>query len=175
MKVCSRLPLISVALFVVAHFCPAVRFERIGEHTHTPAGLWPWNDRGSEQYTGIEMTLSGILGVLFLQPGALGWLANPLHCAALVCCGGFSHTLSHVFTLSALIAATLSLHLTIWFPLMRDEGGVNYLVAARPLVGHWLWLASMVTLALYVCAVQRERKQSTTAGEKGGDASMGML
>ncbi|MGD1907574.1 MAG: hypothetical protein ACFB0C_16520 [Leptolyngbyaceae cyanobacterium] len=44
----------------------------------------------------------------------------------------------------------VSLHLTNWYPLPADEGGNNRLSAIKPLLGHWLWLASMVTLAVQV-------------------------
>ncbi|MEA5451866.1 hypothetical protein VB780_25040 [Leptolyngbya sp. CCNP1308] len=76
---------------------------------------------------GIALTFFGIIGLLFLQIPAIGWLANPIYW---LCCITFMMN-RYRFSVIAGIAAILTgfggTFSAFWFNLPADSGGVSEL------------------------------------------------
>lgn len=147
------LPMISGLLYLSCLAAPAILFEKVCEGSNPKdhiAGLWQTPNGTTETRGGMGLLLLGAIGVIVMQWGALSWLANPLYLLALIAALVKLTLVARISIIAALGFALVSLHLTNWSPLLADEGEVCYLSAIRPLPGHWLWLAAMVTLAMQV-------------------------
>ena len=150
-----RFPLLvlSLLLYLSCLASPAILFEKVCGGSNSKdyiAGLWNPPNGATETSWGIALLLIGAFGVLFIQYGAMGWLANPLYALTLFALFLNNLTLARIFIVGAIGFALISLHLTNWFPLLADEGGVCYSSAIQPLIGHWLWLSAMGLLAIHV-------------------------
>ncbi|MCP2729533.1 hypothetical protein [Limnofasciculus baicalensis] len=150
------LPVLSLILYISCLASPAILFEKICGGSNSKdfvAGLWNVPNGATESSWGIALLLLGAIGVIFIQYGAMGWLANPFYFLALITSiTSFRNNLifARIFIVGAIGFALSSLHLTNWFPLLADEGGVCYLSAIQPLLGYWLWLSAMGLLAIHI-------------------------
>jgi hypothetical protein len=109
------------------------------------ACLWPIGFCESGRCTrGLSALLVGSLGLLYTPLGTLPWLANPALAAAWLGCLYGSRRWSLICSLAALaLAGSFLWHRTV----VTDESGVPALVT-RIGPAYWLWLASMVTVAI---------------------------
>ena len=155
----NRLSLLifSLVLFTICLAVPAVEFERICSSNASDLAVGLWNEPyGRPEVTwGISMFLEGGLGVILLQHGAVGWLANPMYLLAIIASLDKHWIVARVAIVAALSFALVSLHLTNWFPLVADAGGVCYKSATQPLWGHWLWLSAMGVLTIHLWLRQK--------------------
>ena len=113
------------------------------------AKLWEEPRGEVETSRGLWLLVGGALGVVFLQPGAFGWLANPFYATGVVLTffgRRVATVLARVAALAALVIAAISLPLTNVWALPADEGGVCHLSAIAPRLGYWLWLAAIAAL-----------------------------
>ena len=142
--------ILSAILYLTCLGLPAVKFERLC-NSKVAAGLWNTPIGTTEVSFGLPLLLLGGLGVIFLQAGAMGWLANPLYFLALVTSLENKIRAARILSFTALGFGLVSLHLTNWYPLLADEAGVCRQSAIQPLIGHWMWLTSMVLLTINAC------------------------
>ncbi|NJO09839.1 MAG: hypothetical protein HC873_09480 [Leptolyngbyaceae cyanobacterium SL_1_1] len=134
-------------------FQPAVEFEKVCGFSARVAGLGNEPLGDLEVMRGAEILLLGGFGVLFMQAGAVGWLANPLYFAALLL-AFITRSLKakivvELCAVTALGIAIISLSQTNQFPLLADEGGVCRLSAIQPKPGHWLWMSAIGLLNIH--------------------------
>lgn len=97
---------------------------------------------------GIELTFFGMIGLLFLQIPAIGWLGNPLYW---LCCITFMMRRYRFSTIAGIVAILIGFGGTgsaFWFNLPADSGGVSELALSQFLLGFWLWLAAPGVIAL---------------------------
>ena len=67
---------ISLFIYIMALSLPALTFEIVEHKTIHTGSIYIMK--------GVEVTIGGILGLLFLQAPAIGWLANPLDISKIV-------------------------------------------------------------------------------------------
>lgn len=97
---------------------------------------------------GIELTFFGMIGLLFLQIPALGWLGNPIYW---LCCVTFMmqrYRFSATASLAAILIGFGGTFSAFWFNLPADSGGVSELALNQFLLGFWLWLSAPAFIAL---------------------------
>jgi hypothetical protein len=97
---------------------------------------------------GIEVTAWGVLGLLFLQIPAIGWLANPLYWFS---CISFVQKKYKFSMVSALIATTVGFTGTIsayWLALPNGSSPDSQILLSKLLLGFWLWLAAPTFLMI---------------------------
>jgi hypothetical protein len=97
---------------------------------------------------GIELTFFGIIGLLFLQIPAIGWLANPIYW---LCCITFMrqhYRFSAIAGMAAVLIGWGGTFSAFWFNLPADSGGVSEFSLSHFLLGFWLWLAAPGLIAL---------------------------
>ena len=143
----------SLVLFALACALPAVDFDKACSTEGEPelAKLWQAPLGTVETSRGLWLLAGGALGVVFLQTGAFGWLANPFYgVGVLLALLGRRAVmlLARMAALAALALAAISLLLTNVWPLPADEGGVCRLSAIAPRLGYWLWLFAIVALCV---------------------------
>jgi hypothetical protein len=116
------------------------------------AGVVPSDPSDVYAMKGIELTFFGIIGLLFLQVPAIGWLANPIYW---LCCILFMlqrYRLSAIAGIVAVLIGFGGTFLGFWFNLPADSGSVSELALNKFLIGFWLWLAApgLIALASFV-------------------------
>lgn len=140
----------SLLLFAASLTQSAVEFEKVCRNSETrkveAAGLWGAPLGPVESMSGLKLLLVGGFGVLFVQLGAVGWLANALYFLVVALWLTKEESPIKWLVLASLIVAASSLPLTNLFPIAADEGIVCYFSAIRPEVGYWLWLAAISAL-----------------------------
>ncbi len=97
---------------------------------------------------GAELTIFGIIGLLFLQIPAIGWFANPIYG---LCCILFMRQQYKFSAIAGLASVVIGFGGTLsafWFTLPADSGGIAKFTLNQPLFGFWLWLAAPGLLAL---------------------------
>ncbi|NEU80311.1 hypothetical protein [Nostoc sp. UIC 10630] len=125
---------ISLFIYIMALSLPALTFEIIEPKTiHT----------GSTYIMkGIEVTIGGILGLLFLQAPAIGWLANPLYWYS---CNFFvqkKYKFSIASAFCSIIVGFTGTISTYWFALPNGSNPDSQPLLIKLLPGFWLWLAA---------------------------------
>ncbi|WP_414550748.1 hypothetical protein [Anabaena sp. CCY 0017] len=145
---------VSVLLFGLCLTQPAVEFEKVCTTFASPelkiAGLWNEPLGPLEIMRGLNILILGAIGVLFIQYGAFGWLANPLYFAALFTSFKSRGYLPKLFAMGSLGIALVSLWLTNWFPLLANSGGFCHFSAIQPKRGYWLWLLAIALLNVHL-------------------------
>jgi hypothetical protein len=122
---------LSPLCFVAACFLPALRFRVFSDD---PARSRLESDRG------VSLLLLGWLTVIMYYPT---WLANPLWLGGCIdLLRGNSHR-ARILLVLALVASFTTV-IFRWKSLPRDEGGVMKGVIQAPLIGFYLWEASIV-------------------------------
>jgi hypothetical protein len=97
---------------------------------------------------GIEVTAWGVLGLLFLQIPAIGWLANPLYWFSCVSFVQKKYKLSIVSALIATIVGFIGTISAYWFALPNGSRPDSQILLSKLLLGFWLWLAAPTFLML---------------------------
>jgi hypothetical protein len=120
----------SLSLYALACATPALHFATVPPRPSNASEIWP----------GFAVALSGMLGVVALQ---FAWYANLVLPVALLCVAlQWWRAALAAATLAVLIAANL-----LFLPFQRipySEGpDYFYIVSQRPLIGSYLWVASI--------------------------------
>jgi hypothetical protein len=130
-----RLAVVALALaaYVAACTAPALRFELL--------------DRASESPQIMKGFEAALLGWQAMFVGNFGWLANPLLLLSLL------FVLMHRWGLAAVSAAlglllALQSLMLLGERIIADEGGVTHMVLSRVHAGFYLWLMSIVIVAV---------------------------
>ena len=142
---------ISLSLYTMGLIFPALAFEIINYKT-LHSGIMV-------DMRGIEVTAWGILGLLFLQIPAIGWLANPLYWLS---CGFFvnkKYKLSIASTLTAIIVGFIGTISAYWFALPNGSSPDSQIILTKLLLGFWLWLAAPTFLMIVDFAYLQHRSQ----------------
>jgi hypothetical protein len=155
------LPAVAIGLFVVSICLPTADFlQGCGPGLAGGAEITDLVSDGAgavETFSGWELLLYGPLGLLAMQPGALGWLATPLGASALIV-RGRSKRVARGLAVAALLLAVLSLRLTDLFPLPTGVDAACHLAAVGPRMGYWVWLAALADAALSTWVDTGERQ-----------------
>lgn len=131
---------ISLFIYIMALSLPALTFEIIEPKTIHTGSIYIMN--------GIEATIGGILGLLFLQAPAIGWLANPLYWYS---CKFFlqkKYKFSIASALTSIIIGFTGTISTYWFALPNGSNPDSQLLLIKLLPGFWLWLAAPAFLMI---------------------------
>ena len=131
---------VSLSLYMMGLIFPALAFEIVNYKTSYSGVM--------VNMRGIEVTAWGVLGLLFLQIPAIGWLANPLYWFS---CISFVQKKYKFSIASALIATIVGLIGTIsayWFGLPNGSSPDSQLLLSKLLLGFWLWLAAPTFLMI---------------------------
>jgi hypothetical protein len=97
---------------------------------------------------GAEVTAWGVLGLLFLQVPAIGWLANPIYWFS---CGLFAQKKYKFSIAAAFISIIVGFAGTIsayWLTLPNGSNPYSHLLLIKLLPGFWLWLAAPAFLMI---------------------------
>ena len=100
---------VSLSLYTMGLILPALVFEIVNYKTSYSGVM--------VNMRGIEVTAWGILGLLFLQIPAIGWLANPLYWLSCIFFGRKKYQFSMAAALTAIIVGFLGTISAYWFPL----------------------------------------------------------
>lgn len=136
---------LSLFLYGIALVLPCLLFDVVPKDS---VGVIPSDPNDVYAMKGIELTFFGIIGLLFLQVPAIGWLANPIYW---LCCIMFMMQRYRFSTIAGIAAVLIGFGGTFsafWFNLPADSGGVSELALNKLLLGFWLWLAAPVFIAL---------------------------
>ena len=131
---------ISLWLYIMGLIFPALAFEIVNYKTvHSGIII---------DMKGIEVTAWGILGLLFLQIPAIGWLANPLYWLSCVFFVKKKYQLSIAFTITAIIIGFLGTISAYWVALPNGSSPDSQILLTKLLLGFWLWLAAPTFLMI---------------------------
>ena len=131
---------ISLWLYIMGLVFPALAFEIVNYKTvHSGIII---------DMKGIEVTAWGVLGLLFLQIPAIGWLANPLYWLSCVFFVKKKYQFSIAFTITAIIVGFLGTISAYWFALPNGSSPDSQILLTKLLLGFWLWLAAPTFLII---------------------------
>lgn len=136
---------LSLFLYGIALALPCLLFNVV---TTEAVGVNPSDPNDVYAMRGIELTFLGIIGLLFLQIPAIGWLANPIYW---LCCITFMmqrYRFSAIAGMAAVLIGFGGTFAAFWFNLPADSGGVSEFALNNLLLGFWLWLAAPGLIAL---------------------------
>lgn len=136
---------LSLFLYGIALALPCLLFNVVPLDS---VGVSPSDPNDIYAMKGIELTFFGIIGLLFLQIPAIGWLANPIYW---LCCATFvmqRYQFSAIAGIAAILIGFSGTFSAFWFNLPADSGGVSELALNQLLLGFWLWLAAPGLLSL---------------------------
>ena len=131
---------LSLCLYTMGLIFPALAFEIINYKT-SYSGIMV-------DMRGIEVTAWGVLGLLFLQIPAIGWLANPLYWLACVYFARKKYMLSLTSALIAIIVGFIGTISAYWFALPNGSSPDSQILLIKLLLGFWLWLAAPTFLLI---------------------------
>ena len=131
---------VSLSLYMMGLILPALAFEIVNYKTvHSGIII---------DMKGIEVTAWGVLGLLFLQIPAIGWLANPLYWLSCVFFVKRKYQFSIAFTITAIIVGFLGTISAYWFALPNGSSPDSQILLTKLLLGFWLWLAAPTFLII---------------------------
>jgi hypothetical protein len=131
---------VSLSLYMMGLILPALAFEIVNYKTSYSGVM--------VNMRGIEVTAWGILGLLFLQIPAIGWLANPLYWLSCIFFVKKKYQFSIAFTITAIIVGFIGTISAYWFALPNGSSPDSQLLLTKLLLGFWLWLAAPTFLML---------------------------
>ncbi|AFY44097.1 hypothetical protein [Nostoc sp. PCC 7107] len=131
---------ISLVLYIMALSLPALAFEIVEYKTIYTNSITIMK--------GAEVTMWGVLGLLFLQAPAIGWLANPLYWLSCKFFVQKKYYFSIASAFSAIIVGFTGTISTYWFPLPNGSNPDSQLLLIKLLPGFWLWLAAPAFLMM---------------------------
>ncbi len=141
---------LSLLIYGIALSLPCLLFNIVpsenglGTQGQLPTGNLNAYGRPDNVYemTGIELTIAGLVGLMFFLIPAIGWLANP---AYWVSCFFFLRQQYNFSMISSLIAIIVGFTGTVsafWFRLPNGSSPFSELALNKLLSGFWLWLAA---------------------------------
>jgi hypothetical protein len=136
----------SIACYALSLLLPSVSYGGI----HGTLGGGP----------GLYCFIFGPVGLMLMQKGAIGWLANPLF---LFSAGTLPRKAGRSFFVAlilALVLAVIAVPMMRAYPLPADESGALEPPTAVPSFGYYFWLGSML-LMLIVGTIVARRKLGT--------------
>lgn len=136
---------LSLLLYGIALALPCLLFKIVRTDT---LGVNNLRDYGIYEPKGIELTIAGILGLLFLQIPAVGWLANPAYWLSCIFFARQQYKFSAITALTSVAigyGGTLS---AFWFKLPNGDNSFSAFALEKLLAGFWIWLAAPGFLAL---------------------------
>lgn len=152
----------SLLLYGMALSLPCLLFNIV---PRDPLVINHLKDYGIYEMKGIEVTAWGILGLLFLQIPAIGWLANPAYWLS---CIFFTRQKYKFSVFTSLIAIAVGYGGTLsafWFKLPNGSNPDSALALEKLLVGFWIWLAAPALLAIitlfYLMKMSRHLEKPT--------------
>jgi len=131
---------ISLLLYITALSLPALAFKIVEHGTTHPISIFIMN--------GAEVTACGILGLLFLQVPAIGWLANPLYWFSCLLFVQKKYKLSITAACIAIILGFTGTISAYWLPLPNGSSPNSQFLLTQLLPGFWLWLAAPAFLIM---------------------------
>jgi hypothetical protein len=131
---------VSLSLYIIGLILPALTFEIINNKT-LPSGIMV-------DMRGIEVTAWGILGLLFLQIPAIGWLANPFYWLSCKFFAKKKYLFSMATALAAIIVGLLGTISAYWFALPNGSRPDSQILLTKLLMGFWFWLAAPTFLVI---------------------------
>ncbi|PZO36157.1 MAG: hypothetical protein DCF19_22275 [Pseudanabaena frigida] len=131
---------VSLSLYIMGLILPALAFEIVNFKTSYSGVM--------VNMKGIEVTAWGVLGLLFLQIPAIGWLANPLYWLSCVFFVKKKYQFSIAFTITAIIVGFLGTISAYWFALPNGSSPDSQILLTKLLLGFWLWLAAPTFLMI---------------------------
>ncbi len=131
---------ISLSLYTMGLISPALAFEIVNYKTSYSGVM--------VNMRGIEVTAWGVLGLLFLQIPAIGWLANPLYWLSCVLFVKKKYQFSIASTLTAIIVGFLGTISAYWLALPNGSSPDSQILLTKLLLGFWLWLAAPTFLMI---------------------------
>lgn len=131
---------VSLSLYMMGLIFPALAFE-IVDYKTVHSGI-------IIDMKGIEVTAWGVLGLLFLQIPAIGWLANPLYWLSCVFFVKKKYQFSIASTITAIIVGFTGTISAYWFALPNGSSPDSQLLLTKLLLGFWLWLAAPTFLMI---------------------------
>ena len=131
---------VSLSLYTMGLILPALVFEIVNYKTSYSGVM--------VNMRGIEVTAWGILGLLFLQIPAIGWLANPLYLFSCVSFVNKKYQFSIAASLTATIIGFIGTISAYWFALPNGSRPDSQILLTKLLLGFWLWLAAPTFLAI---------------------------
>lgn len=140
---------ISLWLYIMGLVFPSLAFEIINYKTFHSGII--------VDMRGIEVTAWGILGLLFLQIPAIGWLANPLYWLSCVSFVKKKYQLSKATALAAIIVGFIGTISAYWFALPNGSSPDSQILLTNLLVGFWLWIAAPCFLMMVAFAYGRTK------------------
>ncbi len=131
---------VSLSLYAMGLVLPALAFEIVNYKTSYSGVM--------VNMRGIEVTAWGILGLLFLQIPAIGWLANPLYWLSCMFFVKKKYQFSTVAALTAIIVGFIGTISAYWFALPNGSSPDSQIILTKLLLGFWLWIAAPTFLML---------------------------
>lgn len=149
-----RLFLLGVSLspYIMGLIFPALAFEIVNYKT-LHSGIMV-------EMRGIEVTAWGILGLLFLQIPAIGWLANPLYWLSCIFFVKKKYQFSIAATIIAIIVGFTGTISAYWFALPNGSSPDSQIILTKLLIGFWLWLAAPTFLMVINFVFLQDRSRS---------------
>ena len=144
---------VSLLLYVIALSLPCLLFNivpRPGQEANAPTGAlnaYGYPDNLYEM-KGIELTIAGIFGLIFLQLPAVGWLANPAYWLGCFFLARQQYQIAAITALTAVVVGFTGTVSAFWFRLPSGSSSVTELALNQLLPGFWLWLAAPGLVAL---------------------------
>jgi len=135
----------SLLLYGMALSLPCLLFNIV---PRDPLVVNHLKDYGIYEMKGIEVTAWGILGLLFLQIPAIGWLANPAYWLSCILFARQKYKFSAITSLTAIAVGYGGTLSAFWFKLPNGSNPDSALALKKLLVGFWIWLDAPVLLAL---------------------------
>jgi hypothetical protein len=134
---------LSLVIYIIALSLPSLEFGYISRNTTYINGI-------SDTYImrGIEVTAWGVLGLLFLQVPAIGWLANPLYWLSCILLAQKKYKSSLAAAFISVIlgfTGTIAAH---WLPLPNGSNPYSQMLLIKLLPGFWLWLAAPICIII---------------------------
>ncbi len=131
---------VSLSLYMMGLILPALAFEIVNYKTSYSGVM--------VNMKGIEVTAWGVLGLLFLQIPAIGWLANPLYWLSCIFFVKKKYQFSIAAALTSTIIGFIGTISAYWFALPNGSSPDSQILLTKLLFGFWLWLAAPTFLML---------------------------
>lgn len=147
--------LLSLLLYGIALSLPCLFFHIVPREGVTASpGQLPTGNLNAYGYpdniaemTGIELTVMGIFGLLFVQIPAIGWLANPAYWMSCIFLFRQQYKFSMIAAFIAVIVGFAGTVSAFWFRLPNGSSPFTELALNKLLPGFWLWLAAPFLIA----------------------------
>ncbi|KLD75691.1 hypothetical protein Y886_25530 [Xanthomonas hyacinthi DSM 19077] len=132
---------VALALFAASLFLPAETFITHVAPDHTAGRI--------ETMPGWFCAGFGWIGVIFLQPAAMGWLANISFFAAIFSYAEGRHVRSMILSGISILIAVVFFRVSVSDPMpVLFTGQADVMNRPRALIGFYVWIAAFATFFL---------------------------